>query len=577
MKRFYQKTSLLNGKNRFSAGMTLVETVIAVAMTVIIFLAIVPIFYAVRKGWDLKEADAEVLQSGRVLIDHISRTLSQAAEITEVGAPCTNQGHIVFIANDGNSMEYTTGASYVTYGPAGQTQYLAGPVTQIHFACYDGNDFSKHVDANNADAVKTIRMIQVLATVTHPTKTGHEKDFATTVYLRTKYSDVLRGVGVYDKTNTRLTFDDEIYEPVLAQIDTTHYLCAYRGGGSDGFAGVLTVNTTDWSVTKTDPCEFDPANGFEPALAKIDPNHYLCAYRGTSNRGYAVVLDVNSTTWKVKRAGTGYGLAPTMYTTDGSGKDRYGYEPALVKIDGTHYLCAYRGDAGDGYAIILTVNTTTWAITKGTYYEYETSDGKAPALAQVDATHYLCAYGGPGDDGFAVILIPDTGAGTITKGTAFEYDTSNGLKPALIQINSTKYLCAYEGNSNDGYAVVLSVNTGTWAITKAAAVLNYEIEYDTDSGWTPTFSKLNSTQYFCVWESYQDDGAAGIFVVDANTWTLSLWEDATHFTDTCAKPELATQIDPNHFLCVYQGSGTYAYADIFERYRGGATGGTPEP
>jgi hypothetical protein len=546
------------------------------AMMVVIFLAIVPIFYVVRKGWDSKEANAEVLQSGRVLIDHISRTLSQAAEITEVSAPVTNAGHITFIANDGNSMEYTTGAGYVTYGLAGTTQYLAGPVTQIHYACYDGNDFSKHVDANNADAVKTIRVVQIRAIVTHPTKTGHEKEFETTVYLRTKYSDVSRQVGVYQTTTKSL--GSNRMTPAIAQINSTHYIYVYRASGDKGYACVLTVNTTDWSVTEGTALEFEATSCYTPALVQVDPNHYLCTFRNSStNRGWAVVLVVNPATWTITKPQNAF-----QYTTNLNPNDRYGYTPALVKIDGTHCLCAYSGDASDGYAIVLTINAD-WTVTKGAYFEYDTSDGWGPDLAKVDGTHYLCAYGGSGSDGYAVILAVNTGTWAVSKPAAdpaaLEYDTSNGLNPALIQVNATHYLCAYEGNSNDGFAVVLTVNTGTWKITKAAAALNYEIEYDTDSGWTPTLSKVDSRKYFCAWESYHDDGAIGIFDVNTTNWTISLWEDALHYTDTCATPALATQVDPNHFLCVYNGSGSDCCADIMERYIGGATGGsgTPEP
>ena len=574
-------------KNRFSAacppklfqrrrGLTLIETVLAMTMMVVIFLAIVPIFYVVRKGWDSKEANAEVLQSGRVFIDHISRTLSEAAEITEVGDFCDPNGHIVFVANDGNSMEYTWGNHYIMYGPEGATHEMAGLYTSIRYTCYDGNDFNTPIDHEDPNAVATARVVKVNATLTHPTKAGHEKDFETTVYLRTKFSDATREVGLYEEGEGETLLGDTMLTPAMVQVDSTHYLYAYRGEGDDGYARVLTVNNTDWSVSLSDPCEFEHGiTMYEPAVVQIDPNHYLCAYRksSTSNRGYAVVLEVNLSTWRVKRKSE-----VTEYTTYVSGADRFGYNPALAKVDPNHYLCAYKGDAGDGYAIIIELSRgATWTITKKTYFEYETADGMTPALAQVDSTHYLCAYGGSGNDGFAVILIVNTGTWAVTKGTAFEYDTANGLNPALIQINSTKYLCAYEGNQNDGYAVVLNVNTSTWAITKAAVVFNYDVEYDVDSGWTPELSKVNSTEYLCAWESYGDDGAAGILVVDANTWTLSLWHDTIHYTDTCATPSLATQIDPNHFICLYNGSGTYIYANIFEIYLGGGGGESEGP
>ena len=47
-------------------------------------------------------------------------------------------------------------------------------------------------------------------------------------------------------------------------------------------------------------------------------------------------------------------------------------------------------------------------ISKQTAYEFDTVKGKFCELARIDNTHYLCAYAGPGDDGWAVILLPGT-------------------------------------------------------------------------------------------------------------------------------------------------------------------------
>ncbi|GAI65510.1 unnamed protein product, partial [marine sediment metagenome] len=66
-----------------------------------------------------------------------------------------------------------------------------------------------------------------------------------------------------------------------------------------------------------------------------------------------------------------------------------------------------------------------------------------PALAQIDSTNYLCAYdGGTGGDGCAAILTVDTGTWGITTAASLVYDTLAGLTPALAQIDSSNYLCA---------------------------------------------------------------------------------------------------------------------------------------
>jgi len=79
----------------------------------------------------------------------------------------------------------------------------------------------------------------------------------------------------------------------------------------------------------------------------------------------------------------------------------------------------------------------------------------SPALTRIDSTHYLCAYEGPGDDGWAVVLDVDPSDWTVTSGTSFEFDAVKGKSPALIKIDSAHHLCAYEGGSDDGWSIVL--------------------------------------------------------------------------------------------------------------------------
>jgi len=170
-----------------------------------------------------------------------------------------------------------------------------------------------------------------------------------------------------------------------------YYLCAYEGGGDDGYAVVIKV-TGSGTISRETPLEFDTNKGKTPAMAQIDDFHHLCAYSGEGDDGWAAVLSVNSSSKVITKE--------TPFEFDIS-KGEY---PALCQIDSTHYLCAYEGDGDDGWAVVLTVNSGNWTITGGTPFEYDTTSGREPAVSKVDDTHYLCVYRGPGDDGYAVIL-----------------------------------------------------------------------------------------------------------------------------------------------------------------------------
>ena len=83
------------------------------------------------------------------------------------------------------------------------------------------------------------------------------------------------------------------------------------------------------------------------------------------------------------------------------------------------------------------------------------------ALAQVGTDSFLCVYSGNVDsaekDGWTTDLRIDTGDWTVSNGSLFEWDSVNGTNPALAQIDATHYLCVYEGPDSDGWAVILNV------------------------------------------------------------------------------------------------------------------------
>ncbi len=522
-------------------ALTLLEMVIALAIMTIVIAAVLPQFRIIQNTWDSKRGDTELLQNGRVLAEHLSRYLSQAVRITAVSDSSETNGYIQFEDNAGDIMRYDIGTNdYVQFGSVSSLSDLAGPVSQLQFTCYDANDF----DDPTTD-VNSIRFVNVQTTLTNSAALGRDKTFTANAYLRTNYQDddtgwILTKLSTswyeFNTTNGR--------SPALCQINDTHYLCAYEGDGEDGWAVVLEINTTNWSITPKTPFEYDTQKDTFPALAKIDGTHYLCAYQGEGDDGWAVVLTVNTGNWNIT----------TAETLEFDIKD--GRTPALCQIDNTHYLCAYEGDGSDGWAVVLTVNTGTWNISAETPSEFDATNGQNPALAEIDDTHYLCAYRGPGDDGWAVVLTVNTGTWNISAGTPFEFDTANGMEPELSQINSTHYLCAYRGPGDDGWVVVLTVNTGTWTITK-----NTPFEYDTQNGEEPALSKIDDTHYLCAYRGNGDDGWAVVLTVDNGLWSITEETPLEFDTQQGLYPTLS-KIDDTHYLCAYEGVGNDGWAVV---------------
>jgi hypothetical protein len=160
---------------------------------------VLPQFRVIYNGWDSRQAGTEVLQNGRVLIDHISRNLSKAVKITAVSESADTNGFIVFQDNDNNNWRYdiNSTSSYVEFGLVGYLSDLAGPVNSLQFTCYDGNDFTNTTTDGNS-----IRFVDVETTLPNPAALGQDKTFTASVYLRTNaYNGGIVGCWKLDETS----------------------------------------------------------------------------------------------------------------------------------------------------------------------------------------------------------------------------------------------------------------------------------------------------------------------------------------------------------------------------------------
>ncbi len=514
-----------NCKNIALKGLTMMEMIISLAIIAVLFAVMLPQFKNIQNSWASKQATAEALQNGRILIDRLSRDLAKAAQITAVSDPCDTTGYIEFVGNDAITYRYEIGAdNIVEFGPVGTLSDLAGPVSQLQFTCFDAQDLDTPITT-----VGDIRCVKVQTTLTN---TGHGQDqtFTASAYLRTNVASqgITQGISSSFGITTGNT-------PALATIDATHYLCAYTGPGDDGWATVLTVDTASSTVSTEVPFEYDTVGGKYAALARIDTTHYLCAYTGPGNDGWAVVLEIEPFNWTIS-CGTALEFDSTL-----------GFTPAIEKIDAEHYLCAYTGPGSNGWAVVLNVNPMTWTVSMGTPFEFDAVNGEAPALSKINDSHYLCAYQGALNDGWAVVLTVDTGDWSISKETPFEFDTINGLTPALCKINDTHYLCAYTGQDDDGWAVVLTVNMGSWIISKGTP-----FEFDSADGSSPALVQMaGGSRYLCSYVGPFVYLWVTVLVVDTDVWDISQESTAMLTSVKALQPDLV-QIDDKNHLCAYE-------------------------
>lgn len=197
METLYIQMERRSNITRFCPALTLLEMVIAMAIMAIIFAVLVPQLRAIQNSWASKAGDAETLQNGRVLTDHLRRNLASAAEITVVSGPAETNGYIEFQDNDENSVRYDIngGTGYVEFGPVGNLADLAGPVSQFQITCYDACDLDTPLDP--VIDTSLIRLVKVQTTLTNSAGMGRDLTLTASAYLRTDAIDLSPGEGTY--------------------------------------------------------------------------------------------------------------------------------------------------------------------------------------------------------------------------------------------------------------------------------------------------------------------------------------------------------------------------------------------
>lgn len=338
--------------------------------------------------------------------------------------------------------------------------------------------------------------------------------------------------------NTSLEFDTADCDYVdLVAIDTNHFLNVWTGPGSDGWAQVLTVNTTTWAVTTANASlEFDTAQGTYVQAEKIDDNHFMVVWAGNGNDGFAQVFTVNTTTWAVTTAADRQEWNASNSTYN-----------STVKVDTNHFMVVSAQLASDGFAQVLTVNTTTWAVTtSAAAFEFDTQDIYFSSVIEVDPTHYLVFWQTANQtQKNAQVLTVNTTTWAVTTAAALTsidpdagssiYDMEN-----LVQIDTNHFLSAYTYTTgsltNPAYNEVFEVNTTTWAVSTVGAKLAVDASenyYSSNFG----LAKIDTSHYFMIWISAANDlGRAQVLNVEVPSSGTNVTVNADVVTTTTSLP-----------------------------------------
>jgi len=298
------------------------------------------------------------------------------------------------------------------------------------------------------------------------------------------------------------------------RIDDTHALVVWEGVDGDGFMQVARMSQDEGGfVMLGSALEFDTSTDGYNSVIKVDSTHFLNAWQGPSGDGFAQIFEVNLTTYAVTALGSPF----EFDTADAS-------QISLTLIDGSHALVCYTGTSNAGKAAMLAINTGTWAVTRPasptTYEATNASYNSCAALG--DGSHFAVAWRDSNGDGMVQSMSINTGTGVITLlSSAFEFDTDAADYIVLLPLGDGEhFVCFWSGTSQVGLVQVFNTNLTTYAITAVGTATTFE---STNAIYISAASAGDGEHFVGFWlkEGSEDTGMGQIFEVDQTTFEVT--------------------------------------------------------
>lgn len=351
-------------------------------------------------------------------------------------------------------------------------------------------------------------------------------------------------------------------------IDTTHFFMAYGGAASDGFAEIFTVNTSTWTVTTAAArLEHDTQNGTFNSVVQMDTNHFVDFFLGGAATldGFAQTFTVNTTTWEVTTA-----AAKFLFDTD------VGSANSALKIDSNHVINFWRGVGSDGFVQVFDINTTSWEVTTAAaQLEFETDFNQYNSAVQIDTNHFINFWSGELNDGYVQVFEVNTTTWAVTTAAArLEFDTTAAEQNSSAKIDDNHFINFWGDATFDGFVQVFEVNTTTWAVTTAAASLEFETDnYRTNS--QNSVYQIDANHFFHAWAgpdtgaSTAFDGFCQVFEVNTTTWEVTTASIVHEFELAQAEYNSIAPIpgtDNQRYIIAFAGGGDDGFIGVLNAF-----------
>lgn len=364
-------------------------------------------------------------------------------------------------------------------------------------------------------------------------------------------------------SNASLEIDTQnLFWADIVQLDATHFMVSWCGAGSaaNSYAQVITVNGSTYAVsTAGSSVNFSGNYGYATKLAYMDTTHCVAWFQfyNTDYRNTAQVLAYSTTTWAVTTASS-----PLIVATGQNGNTD-GYYGDIIKADANHFLVTYIDAGADGFAQVLAVSTSTYAVTTAAAaLEFDTQQALFSTLLQADTNHFINIWSDIDLDGKVQVLTVDTTNWTVTTAAALlEFDTQLAYKISAAIIDSTHFITVWEGPGNDCYAQCFAFSTSTWAVSTAGAV--FTVDTNSSSGPYSSIAQVDSSHFILFFTGTDNDGYATTLAINTSTYAITTTGSAVEFDTTSGLYSTCAKMDTNHFVNVWQGASSDGFVQAF--------------
>lgn len=330
--------------------------------------------------------------------------------------------------------------------------------------------------------------------------------------------------------------------PSVVNVSGSVYAVAYEGAGSDGFVATIDIATNGTVGNSViDVLEFNTTQALQPDIEAVTGDVYAISYSGSGNDGFLTTVEIDS-------AGniTNTALDTLEFNTG------LGFETDLFPLDSDTVGIAYRGPGNDGFVETLDIDGSG-NITEVGVFEYNTTEGREPSVVNVSGDIWAIAYYGPGQDGFVATMDIDA-AGTIIPATIsnFEYDTTQGHRPNIINIAGSTFAIVSQGAGNDGFLDTITISS--LGVVTPAVIDSFE--FDTAFAETPVITPITGDEYLITYEGPGADGFMKTVTISSGGTITTPENDSFEFDTVNGEFPYVEAIDTDTFAVFYDGGGT---------------------